>query len=88
MDNYNKYVQYGLCLNRHVGSSGSSCSETAFETWLFKEHYRFLYTLNQETPVYLLKTVVWYVHQPSSYSYSAFCSIRLFQVLVSLIVKH
>ena len=40
MDNYNKFVQYGLNLNSNVGS-GRSCSETAFETWLFTEHYRF-----------------------------------------------
>ena len=45
MKNYNKYVQYGLSLNRN-GNSGRSCLETAFETfWLFPEHYRFLYTL-------------------------------------------
>ena len=31
INNYN--VQYGLCLNRHVGNSGSFCSETAFETF-------------------------------------------------------
>ena len=44
MDNYNKYVQYGLSLDRDVGNSRRFCSETAFETWLFPEHYRFLYT--------------------------------------------
>ena len=45
MKNYNKYVHYGLSLNRN-GNSGRSCLETAFETfWLFPEHYRFLYTL-------------------------------------------
>ena len=42
MDNYNKFVQYGLSLNRNVGNSGRSCSETAFETFcLFPEHDRF-----------------------------------------------
>ena len=46
MDNYNKYVQYGLSLNRNVGNSGRSCSENAFETfWLFSAHYWLLYTL-------------------------------------------
>ena len=29
---YNKYVQYGLSLNRN-GNSGRSCLETAFETF-------------------------------------------------------
>ena len=39
MDNYNKYVQYGLSLDRDVGNySRRFCSETAFETWLFPEH--------------------------------------------------
>ena len=42
MDNYNKFIQYSLSLNRNVGNSGRSCSETAFETFcLFPEHYRF-----------------------------------------------
>ena len=46
MDNYNKYVQYGLSLSRNIGNSGGSCSEAAFESfWLFPEHYQFLYTL-------------------------------------------
>ena len=49
MDNYNKYVQYGLNmlnLNRNIGNSGRTSSETAFKTfWLFPEHYWFLYTL-------------------------------------------
>ena len=45
MDYYNKFVEYGLSLNRNVGNSGRSCSETAFQTfWLFPEHYRLLYT--------------------------------------------
>ena len=88
MDNYNKYVQYGLSLNRDVGNSGRSCLEIALETWLFPEHYRFLYTLRPFSHIHLLKTVVWDVHKPSSYSSSAFCSIRLFQSLVSLIIKH
>ena len=60
MDNYNKFVQYGLSLNRNVGNSGRSCSQTAFETfWLFPEHYRF--TLHFKTifrPIHLLKSVV------------------------------
>ena len=47
--NYNikyMYFQYGLSLNRNIGKSERSCSETAFETyWLFPEHYRFLYTV-------------------------------------------
>ena len=63
MDNYNKYVQYGLSLNRNVGNSGRSCLETAFKTfWLFPEHYRFLYTLKPFPHIYLLKTVVWDMH--------------------------
>ena len=46
MDNYNKYVQYGLGLNKNISNSGRSYPETAFETlWLFPEHCRFLYTL-------------------------------------------
>ena len=32
MDNYTEYVQYGLSLDRNVGNSERSCSETAFET--------------------------------------------------------
>ena len=86
VDNYNKYVKYGLSVNRLNRDVGNSL-ETAFETWLFPEHYRFLYTLKQFCHIHLLKTVVWDVHQPSSYSSSAFCSIRLFQSLVSLIIK-
>ena len=40
MDNYDKYVQYGLSLNRDVGNSRRFCSETVFEVfWLFPEHY-------------------------------------------------
>ena len=33
MGNYNKYVQYGLSLNRNAGNSGCSCSDTTFETF-------------------------------------------------------
>ena len=54
MDNYNKHVQYGLCLNRHVGKSGSSCLGTAFETfWLFPNItglYIHLYFKNHKHP--------------------------------------
>ena len=43
MDNYHKFVQYGLSLNKNLGNCGRYCSETAFETlWLFPEHYRII----------------------------------------------
>ena len=94
MDNYNKYVQYGLSLNRIVGDSGrpriariqANMVRRALEAHLLTKT-QFL-TIN--TPVHLLKTVVWDVHQPSSwssYSSSAFCFIRLFQFLLSLLYR-
>ena len=89
MDNYSKYVQYGLNWNRNVGNSRRSYSETAFETILIVS--RTLPTLYFKTispPIRLLKTVIWDVHQPSSYSSSAFCHfIRPFFFLFSLMWK-
>ena len=93
-DNYNKFVQYGLILYRNVGNSGRSCSETAFETfWLFPKHYQFtiyMYFKNH-FPTHSSTGNCGLgcdVHQPSSYSSSAFCFIRLFKFLVSLIVEN
>ena len=63
MDKYKKkkkIVQYGLSLNRNVGSSVCFCSVTAFETfWLFPEHYLFtVYFKIIFPPIHLLKTVM------------------------------
>ena len=93
MDNYNKFVQYGLSLNRNVGKSGRSCSETAFETfWLFPEHYWFTDTLKPFSHPFIywkLWSGMWCAPAINySYSSSAFCSIHLFQFLFSVIVKH
>ena len=59
INNYNKLVQYGLSLNRNVGNSGRSCSETALQTfWLFPEHYRFtVYFKTIFPPIHLLRTL-------------------------------
>ena len=47
-------------------------------------YFKTMYTCSSTEKI----NVVWDVHQLSSYSSSAFCSIRQFQFLVSLIVKH
>ena len=92
MDNYNKYVQYGLSLNRYVGNSRRSFSETAFETfWLFPEHYRFLYTLKPfPHPFIYWKLLSGMItsHLRTVLPLSATGSIRLFFFLVSLIIKY
>ena len=46
INNYNKFVQYGLSLNGNVGNSGRSCWETDFNTNLsFQNIIGLLYTL-------------------------------------------
>ena len=75
MDNYNKYVQYGLSLNRIVGNSGRpriarirtniDMVRRALEAHLTETQFLLFLTIN--TPVHLLKTVVWDVYQPVTF---------------------
>ena len=92
MDNYNKFVQYGVIWTetmaivdvpvRKLPLKPTDCFQniTALRYYTLEP-----FSTHSSTENCGLGCDV---HQPSSYSSSAFCSIRLFQFLVSLIVKH